>query len=45
MTRLSIVTIAIAAIALFWALRIDGEHARQACEALHSASTCQHILR
>lgn len=45
MTSLSIVTIALAAIALLVALHIDGEHARQACEALHSTSTCQHILR
>lgn len=45
MTRLSLATIAIAAVALFWARSIDANHARQACEALHSASTCQHILR
>jgi len=45
MTRLSIVTLALAAIALLWALSIDANHAWQACEALHSVSTCQHILR
>ena len=45
MNRLSLTTIALAAVAMFWALSIDANHAWQACEALHSASTCQHILR
>lgn len=45
MSRLSIVTIALAAISLLWASAIDQRNERAMCERIHSASTCQHILR